>query len=47
MIIKLEHYLVPIGQAAVKILNGVLYFLIRFTKAFVTTIVRMAIGKDI
>ncbi len=44
---KIKYYFSSIEPAIVKILNGIIYYTLRFLKALVGSLIRMVLGKEI
>lgn len=44
---KIKYYLAKIEPAFVKILNTLIYWTLKFIKYFVTSVIRMILGKEV
>jgi len=47
IITKVKNFFIQITPAVVKVLSNIIYYTVRFTKAFVSSIFRMVMGKEI
>lgn len=44
---KIKFYLTSAAPAFIRVLNAIIYYLIKFIKSFVTSVFRMLMGKEV